>query len=163
MVSMIKTFAKQSKIIREDDETNAAIDVMIQSMDVEDEPCVGIFWYNIKDGVLFGTHDVPVSECPYRYSQQWECNIKSDSKLHRSLWAKEKHKGNPQFQGDFTQIPRGRIFYFEDSGFVVFTGSWINNYPQVEELVIEEFNLPANVEFRQDEHWDIGHGWSEEF
>ena len=50
-----------------------------------------------------------------------------------------------------------------EHGFKVFTGSWIKKFPECKTLIIDEFQLPNNVEFIQDEHWDIGHGWSDEF
>ena len=31
------------------------------------------------------------------------------------------------------------------------------------QMIIEEFNLPNDVIFYRDIHWDIGHGWSDEF
>ena len=61
-------------------------------------------------------------------------------------------------------VPRGRVFEFKNEGFKVYTGKWIDNYPQVKDLIIEEFQLPKeDTEFRQDYHWDIGHGWINEF
>ena len=59
--------------------------------------------------------------------------------------------------------PRGRVFEFKDEGFIVFTGSWINDYPEAKDEIIYEFQLPADTKFVQDEHWDLGHGWSNEF
>ena len=53
----------------------------------------------------------------------------------------------------------------------VAVGSWIEGKihnevvldPEfVRELIIDEFNLPDDVEFKVDEHWNIGHGWSED-
>ena len=29
-------------------------------------------------------------------------------------------------------------------------GKWIDEYPQAKELIIEEFNLPSDVEFKYD-------------
>lgn len=61
-------------------------------------------------------------------------------------------------------VPRGRVFEFQDEGFRVYTGKWINDYPNVKELIIKEFQLPIDkTKFLIDSHWDIGHGWSQEF
>lgn len=42
------------KIIREDIQTNSAIEVMVQSMDKQNEPDLGIFWYDTANNDLFG-------------------------------------------------------------------------------------------------------------
>lgn len=71
---------------------------------------------------------------------------------------------------DYTQIPRGRVF-LEDGVYYVNIGDWINgkingeqciNKEVLRALLIDEFNLPEGFIFRQDIHWNIGHGWSEE-
>ena len=60
-------------------------------------------------------------------------------------------KKDKRFKGDYTQVPRGRVFQFEDGTFVVFTGDWINNYPDVKSLILEEFDLPEDATtFKQD-------------
>ena len=41
-------------------------------------------------------------------------------------------------------------------------GSWIND--RIVELVKDEFNLgDVPLEIKIDTHWEIGHGWSEEY
>lgn len=62
---------------------------------------------------------------------------------------------------DYTKYPRGRIFEIKNKGFVVCVGKWINDYPRVKRLVTDEFQLPENTEFIIDQHWDLGHGWSD--
>ena len=53
---------------------------------------------------------------------------------------------------------------FQNDGFRVYTGKWINDYPQAKEQILEEFQLPKDqTKFFIDSHWDIGHGWSQEF
>ena len=60
-------------------------------------------------------------------------------------------------------IPRGRVSFIKDKGFIVFIGKWIDEYPNVKSDIIYEFELPKNnTRFVYDEHWDIGHGWSDE-
>jgi hypothetical protein len=40
-------------------------------------------------------------------------------------------------------------------------GSWINEH--IIDLIIEEFDLQKQkIETIIDEHWELGHGWSEE-
>jgi len=41
-------------------------------------------------------------------------------------------------------------------------GSWINEH--IEEIIKEEFDLQTvPLEVKIDEHWEIGHGWSEDY
>ena len=80
-------------------------------------------------------------------------------RLRSILLSKDKRSN-----GNYTLVPRGRVFEFKDVGYVVFTGEWIDNCPEAKDLILFEFNLPEDkTEFRKDSHWDIGHGWSQEF
>ncbi len=55
---------------------------------------------------------------------------------------KNHFKGiDSRFNGDDKSVPRGRVFQFEKDGFVVFTGSWINDYPEAKETILFEFEL----------------------
>ena len=149
---------------RADDSINAAIEVMMASMEMQDDPEVGCFWYDPKKNELFGVNSVPVSSMNFYNSPQFHTQVRTGPKLHESIWKKEAIIGRDRrFRGDYTKVPRGRVFEFKNDGFKVMTGSWINDYPQAKQLIMLEFNLPENTEFRVDEHWDIGHGWSEEF
>ena len=68
--------------------------------------------------------------------------------------------GNTLVTEPFGSVP---IFPTKD-GFKVMTGSWIDKYPEAKEEIIFTFDLPEqNTEFVKDSHWDIGHGWSQEF
>ena len=84
--------------------------------------------------------------------------------LHKTIWNKESHRGkDKRFLGDYTLVPRGRVFEFEDQGFKVMVGDWIDKYPEARELIIDEFELPTDAEFVKDIHWNIGRGWSDEY
>lgn len=120
--------------------------------------------FDPKEIELFGVESVPASSMQYYESPQFHARVRTGPKLHSSIWQREyKRQKDTRFRGDYTKVPRGRVFEFKPNKFIVFTGSWINDYPVVKQLVKREFNLPDNTEFRIDEHWDIGHGWSEEF
>ena len=128
----------------------------------KDNPEVGLFWYNDEDKELFEIHSIPASSLPdgqFTYP-----------KLHKTIWqklrakARQRKKENklydPIYLSDYTQVPRGRIFYKEGI-FYVFVGSWITD--KIKHLIKKEFKLQnVNVEFKIDEHWEIGHGWSTE-
>ena len=149
----------------------AAIDLMKKFMD-NGRPKLGIFWYDYVGNVLFGVEKGDAE----LYASQGR--LSTYPKLHKTYWQKMHHKAvaagdtNSVFYNeyDYTQIPRGRVF-LEDGTYYVNVGDWINGYingercvdvEKLRQLVIDEFNLPETFEFRQDIHWDIGHGWSEE-
>lgn len=142
-----------------------AIDAMIDSFDKQDDPYVGAFWYDPDREELYGQKPTLASDIPFYHSSQWSKDVRTGRALHKSIWKKEHFKGkDPRFTGDYTEKPRGRVFEFKDEGFIVFTGSWIKDYPEAKQLIIDEFQLPSdNTQFKIDDHWEIGHGWSDEF
>ena len=152
-------------ISERDNNTCAAIEVMRFNEQFQDEPRVAIFWYDTNKDELFGVRMTHASDAKWYESSQFNAIVKTEKDLHKNVWNKEKHRGkDKRFKGDHTLVPRGRVFEFKDDGFRVYTGSWINNYPEAKELILDEFELPKdNTTFIQDSHWDIGHGWSQEF
>lgn len=137
-----------------------------------ENPKVGIFWYNYVDNTLFGVEKGDVE----LYNDQG--NIITYPKLHKTYWQKQHHRAvakndiNSIFykEHNYTLIPRGRIF-LENGIFYVNVGSWINgevngqnciDKDKLRDLIVDEFNLPNDFIFRVDHHWNIGHGWSED-
>ena len=151
--------------LRETDEKNAAMEVMVHNEQYQNDPYVAIFWYDISNEELFGIKSTLTEEARWYESNQFNTTIRTEARLHKQVWEKEKRKGkDPRFKGDYIRVPRGRVFEFKDKGFKVFTGNWIDNYPKCKDLIIEELQLPKdNTEFIKDIHWDIGRGWSDEF
>lgn len=149
----------------DDAESNAFRELMLSNDELKDEPSVGIFWYDVDRNELFGVTSTLAQDVPFQKSTLFDKPVKTCRKLHYQTWAKEFHRGrDKRYQGDYTQVPRGRVFEIEGQGFVVCVGSWINEYPSCKELVIDEFDLPKdNTTFKVDEHWDLGHGWSDKF
>lgn len=150
---------------RDDEATNAAIEVMIDSFNEQEEPMVGPFWYDPDKQEIYGQVVALAKDRPFYYSHSWKKEVRTGSALHKSIWEREyfRHK-DKRFSGDYTQRPRGRVFEFKNEGFKVFVGKWINKYPEAKEEILFEFQLPKDkTEFVIDEHWDIGHGWSQEF
>lgn len=98
----------------------------------------------------------------FQKSNYFNGNVRTFSKMHYALWKKEQYKKRDRrFQGDYTLTPRGRIFEIENRGFLVCTGDWIEKHPEAKDKILFEFDLPEDkTEFKVDEHWDIGHGWS---
>lgn len=148
--------------LRETNEKNAAMEVMVDNEKYQNDPCLGIFWYDVNKKELFGVRSTLAQDTSWYDSELFKSKVRTDRRLHKNVWEKEHHKKqDSRFQGDYTKIPRGRVFEFE-TGFKVFTGKWVEECPEARELIIQEFQLPKNVQFIQDEHWDIGHGWSNE-
>lgn len=149
----------------------AAIDLMKRFMD-NGRPKLGIFWYNYDENILFGVEKGDAE----LYASQGR--LSTYPKLHKTYRQKMHHKALASYdtssifynEHDYTQIPRGRVF-LEDGLYYVNVGDWINGYingkkcidaNRLRQLIMDEFNLPESFTFRQDSHWDIGHGWSEE-
>jgi hypothetical protein len=144
-------------------ERKAVIEAMSDNFDFQDEPKVGIFWYDEKNDELFGVSKINAGDLRFNSN-----GLKTISVLHKAWWQKEKNKALSKgkdpgiFKRDYTQIPRGRIFETKNGLFQLMCGSWINDH--VADLVKEEFDLQnAPFEVNIDEHWEIGHGWNEEF
>lgn len=150
--------------LRENDEINAAIEVMKESFDTQDEPYVGPFWYDpIKDEV-YGNIMALASEKPYYHSLQFNKDVKTGNALHQNIWKKEEYRGkDKRFSGDYTLRPRGRVFEFKNEGFKILVGKWINDYPSAKKEIIDVFQLPLASEIIVNENFDIGHDWSQEF
>lgn len=165
MKRMIKT-AQTAELERmhRDADAQSAIDVMHANDDYQDSPEVGMFWYDPNTNELFGVRSSLADSVGWYHSTQWGRDVKTDTHLHKNIWQKEFHRGkDKRFRGDHTLVPRGRVFEFKDDGYRVYTGDWIDEYPDAQQLILDEFNLPSNTKFIKDVHWDIGHGWSDEF
>lgn len=114
---------------------------------------------------LFGVKSADVDDVPYYKSALFgNAEVKTCRPLHYKIWEREHHRGkDDRFKGDYTLVPRGRVFYVKDKGFVVIVGDWIDDYPEAKAEIILEFNLPKDVKFKKDVHWNIGHEWSDKF
>ena len=142
---------------------NKAIDVMSEHLNNQDSPRVGIFWYDVREDDLFGVVSSQVSEASVSHG------LSSVNTLHRDWWKKQcnklkyKNKGEEKYPyvGDYKDTPRGRVFYDNNTElFVVKVGSWINKYPDVKLLIMDEFNLnEQKYTFEIDIHWEVGQGW----
>ena len=143
---------------------NAFRELMAENINHQDDPYVGIFWYDVESDDLFGVVQTPADEAQTYKSTIFNSNTKTCKALHYKVWEREFHrKKDKRFFGDYTKVPRGRVFEVEDVGFVVCVGEWINDYPQARQAVLDIFQLPEDTEFKVDYHWNLGHGWSDKF
>lgn len=150
-----------------EEEYNSIIDIMRQYKDAEDKPQIGIFWYSPEKDQLV---DVYVQDFD---SVELHPNGKRIStKIHQKVWEKNYYKARAKqdkeklayYEQDYAWIPRGRVNFNEkENRFEVMTGDWFDQYPNLANDIIMEFQLPAeNTVFLKGEHWQLGHGWSED-
>lgn len=147
------------------DEINALKELMASNISKQDNGEVGIFWYDPEKDELFGVKSADVDDVKFYNSSLFNnVEVKTCRPLHYKVWEREYYRGkDKRFQGDYTLVPRGRVFYVKAQGFVVVVGDWIDTYPGAKEIILSEFNLPTDTVFKKDSHWNIGHGWSDKF
>lgn len=141
-------------------------EAMMADMQTFDEqmPCVGIFWYDPADRVLFGVRKLELTPKMTEEAADKGLPFINYPHLHRQVWAKEYFRAEAKqeetkFRGDYTQVPRGRVAWNVNK-FIVLVGQWAKPIEQeLGALVEKEFSLPY-FEFVYDYHWDLGHGWS---
>lgn len=147
-----------------EDEYRSVLAQMAANRGKGDMPKVGIFWYSIGRDELFGVVSHPVDD--YSRANASDGRI-TCSELHEDIWRKEFNKqkfkgdGTGLFAGAYQDKPRGRVFYhIDDDTYEVATGKWIEEYPQVYDMVLKEFNLPPEkTTAKYAVHWDIGQSW----
>ena len=102
----------------------------------DDEPKVGIFWYDPRKNDLFGVRSHRVSDYVKANSRS-EFGSISCSEMHEDVWKKEFHRqkykngGIGPFTGAYEMVPRGRIFYNpENKEFTIAVGCiiWRANF-----------------------------------
>lgn len=81
-------------ISERDNNTKAAIELMKEDEQYQDEPLVGIFWYSATDNELFGVVNSPAMDLDWRTSQQFQATIRTDRRLHQDVWKKNHFKKN---------------------------------------------------------------------
>lgn len=149
-----------------EEELKEAMRLMESNRGKDDEPKVGIFWYDPQTNELFGVRSHRVSDY-VKPNARSEFGCVSCSEMHEDVWKKEynrqkfKHDGVGPYRGAYEMTPRGRIFYDPETDvYTIAVGQWIEQYPQAVALVEEEFNLKDTChEVKTAYHWDIGQKW----
>jgi hypothetical protein len=143
-------------------ERKEMMDLMRSFMDSQDEPKVGIFWYDSEVDDLLGVTKAEAHVLPVNSN-----GSKTVGTLHKNWWKKQQMRAKAKglrssiFYKDYTQIPKGRVFQNVDGSFRIMCGTWMTD--AIRDLVIDEFDLQGqNVKVVQDVHWEIGNGWDEE-
>lgn len=147
-----------------DEDIKNMMDVMRAHMETQDNPKVGIFWYQMVGKRLFGVIAVDKDSIkkPNVGGGLITCN-----ELHKDVWKKkyhqQKYKNNGQgpYVGDYKDHARGRVFYNPSTNqYIITVGSWIDECPEAKDAILEEFNLSkTNYRFEKNIHWEIGNGW----
>ena len=125
----------------------------------EQMPCVGIFWYDPEEHSFFGVHKKELTPKMVEDAAEKGVPFINYPKLHRQIWQREYFKAQAKgertkFEGDYTQVPRGRVAWNVNK-FIVLVGKWADPIQdELSALLEQEFSLPY------DYHWDLGHGWS---
>lgn len=147
-----------------DDEYASVMALMASNRGKDSEPKVGIFWYNRARNELFGVVSHKISD--YSKANASDGRI-TCSEMHEDVWKREFRKqkyhedGTGPYVGAYQDKPRGRVFYnILTDRYEVAVGKWIEEYPQAYQLVLEEFDLPADrTSLKYAVHWDIGMSW----
>lgn len=143
-----------------------SLKVMDQNLRRQDDPKVGIFWYDVRSKSLFGVVSVFTDSIK---RPNVGGGLITCKELHKDIWKKEfnkqrfKNSGIGPFRGDYKDTPRGRVFYDPNSNvYQIKVGSWIEDHPEAIQKVVLEFNLESQtVEPIIGEHWEIGVGYGE--
>ena len=156
----LKTYIREST----QEEHDNSIKVMEEHFYDQDNGKVGIFWYDIRDEILFGVIaiDKDSFDKPNAGGGLITCR-----ELHYKVWQKgynkQKYKlnGKGPFVGDYKDTPRGRVFFNTNTDkFEIKVGDWIDKYPEAIDEIISEFDLEdCDYEIIKDHHWNIGSGW----
>ena len=141
-------------------------EAMMKDMKSFDEPMpsVGIFWYDPEEHDFFGVYKKELTPKMIEDAADKGLPYINYQRLHRQIWKEQYFRALAEnkptkFKGDYTQIPRGRVSW-NINKFIVFVGQWAKDKEdELTELINKYFALPF-FEFRYDEHWDLGHGWS---
>ena len=115
----------------------------------EPMPAVGIFWYDPEEHDFFGVYKKELTPKMIEEAADKGLPYINYQRLHQP----------PKFSGDYTKVPRGRVAWNIDH-FIVFVGNWADGKEDELTALLDKYFALPYFEFRYDEHWDLGHGWS---
>ena len=142
-----------------------AMDAMDATLEEQENPKVGIFWYSPQLQDVFGVVAIDAASAPVSGG-----GLRTCKELHKYLWKKQfnydkAHNVNSPFRGDYKYTPRGRVFYDDElDEYHIMVGAWLNDYPEAKPLIRAAFNLTdpnLHVTFERGIHWEIGMGYGE--
>lgn len=147
-----------------EDEYASVMSLMSANRGKDDEPKVGIFWYNRAKNELFGVVSHKIGDYSHANASGGRITC---SEMYEDVWKREFRKqkyhggGDGPYVGAYQDKPRGRVFYNVNADtYEVAVGKWLEEYPQAYDLILEEFNLPKEkTSPKYAVHWDIGMSW----
>lgn len=124
--------------------THSEKEAIMKDMKSFDEPmpAVGIFWYDPEEHDFFGVYKKELTPKMVEDAAEKGLPYINYQTLHRQI-----------------QVPRGRVAWAVDH-FVVLVGQWAKDIEEELTALLEKYFALPYFEFRYDEHWDLGHGWS---
>lgn len=128
--------------------SSSNVEVPVREFKIEENPSVGIFWYDSGSHSLFGVRRQEVTPAQIETAACDGLPFIIYPETNEEVWQQEK------FPGDYARIPRGRVSWVVNR-FVVLVGSWAR--PIEDELTVllqSEFSLPS-LELVYDGHWDV--------
>lgn len=149
------------------DDYNSIIDTMRHYKDADDKPQIGIFWYSPENDELIDVYLQDFDSVSPNHNGR-----RISTKIHQKVWEKNYYRARAKgdakkmayYEQDYVWRPRGRVNFNEKNDlFEVMIGDWFDSYPSLKRDIIEMFQLPAaKTVFLKGEHWQLGHGWSED-
>lgn len=167
-LTKIKNLFLEEDIQSVDDKTlQQMMDTMEAGMEEQDQPKVGIFWYDPRTKTTFGEVTVDAQErAQIEHRDQVSCK-----ELYKYVWKKHFNKDKSQgkktslYYRDYKDVPRGRVFYLpKEDRYLVMVGHWIDSCPEAKLKIREAFDLvnpDLDVRFAYGEHWEIGMGYGD--
>lgn len=128
--------------------SSSNVEAPMREFKIEENPSVGIFWYDSASHSLFGVRKQEVTPSQIETAACDGLPFIIYPETNEEVWQQEK------FPGEYARTPRGRVSWVVNR-FVVLVGSWAS--PIEDELTVllqAEFSLPS-LELVFDEHWDV--------
>ena len=128
--------------------SSSNVEVPVREFKIEENPSVGIFWYDSASHSLFVVRKQEVTPSQIETAACDGLPFVIYPETNEEVWQQEK------FPGEYARTPRGRVSWVVNR-FVVLVGSWAR--PIEDELTVllqAEFSLPS-LELVFDEHWDV--------
>ena len=126
--------------------SSSNVEAPVREFKIEENPSVGIFWYDFASHSLFGVRKQEVTPSQIETAACDGLPFIIYSETNEDVWQQEK------FPGDYARTPRGRVSWVINK-FIVLVGEWARPVEAELSLLVEnEFALPC-FEFVFDRHF----------
>ena len=125
---------------------SSIVEAPVREFKIEENPSVGIFWYDFASHSLFGVRKQEVTPSQIETAACDGLPFIIYPETNEEVWQQEK------FPGDYARTPRGRVSWVINK-FIVLVGEWARPVEAELSLLVEkEFALPC-FEFVFDRHF----------